>query len=144
MARTAKGWALPALLGGAGLMVGAFAPAVVVDYWGEISLREVAQTQALLVVLAGAAALVAAVLTRPSWVLPAALVAWVGILLPLIRNWLAPEDDGFFDRLGHALSDSVSDSLGKAALDLTSLSWGVAPLVGGLLLVTVAAVRARR
>ncbi|HEX5009883.1 MAG TPA: hypothetical protein VFY71_05740, partial [Planctomycetota bacterium] len=103
MTRTAKGWVLPAFLGGAGLMVGAFAPAVVVEYYGEISLHEVAETQALLVVLAGAAALAAAVLSRPRWVLPAALVAWVGILLPLIRNWLAPEDDSFFGRIGHAI-----------------------------------------
>jgi len=40
VARTAKGWALPAFLGGAGLMVGAFAPAVVVEYYGAISLRD--------------------------------------------------------------------------------------------------------
>ena len=148
MARSAKGWAAPAFLGGAGLMVGAFAPAVVVDYWGAISLHDVAQTQALLVVLAGAAALAAALLSRPRWVLPAALVAWVGILLPLIRNWLAPEDDSFFGQIGHALgsavSDSVGDTLGKAALDLTSVSWGVAPLLGGLLLVSYAAWRTLR
>ena len=144
MARTAKGWALPALLGGAGLMAGAFAPAVVVEYYGEISLHEVAQTQALLVVLAGAAALAAALLSRPGWLLPAALVAWVGILLPLIRNWLAPEDDSFFGQLGHAIEGRVSDSLGKAALDLTSLSWGAAPLLGGLLLVSYAASRTLR
>ena len=144
MARTAKGWALPAFLGGAGLMVGAFAPAVVVEYWGEISLHEVAETQALLVVLAGAAALAAALVARPRWVLPAALIAWVGVLLPLIRNWLAPEDNSFFDQLGHVVSDSVGESLGKAALDLASLSWGVAPLLGGLLLVSCAAWRTLR
>ena len=139
---------MPAFLGGAGLMVGAFAPAVVVDYYGEISLHEVAQTQALLVVLAGAAALAAALLSRQRWVLPAALVAWVGILLPLIRNWLAPEDDSFFGQIGDALtgavSDSVGESLGKTALDLTSLSWGAAPLVGGLLLLSYAAWRTLR
>jgi len=148
VAKSAKGWSVPALLGGAGLMVGAFAPAVVVDYYGEISLREVAETQAVLVVLAGAAALAAALLSRPRWVLPAALVAWVGILLPLIQNWLAPEDDSFFGQIGDALtgavSDSVGDSLGKAALDLTSVSWGVAPLLGGLLLVSYAAWRTLR
>lgn len=144
MARSAKGWAAPAFLGGAGLMVGAFAPAVVVDYWGAISLHDVAQTQALLVVLAGAAALAAATLKRPSWVLPAALVAWLGILLPLVRNWLAPEDDSFFGQIGTAIGDSVSDQLGRAALDLTSVSWGVAPLLGGLLLVSYAAWRTLR
>ena len=144
MARSAKGWAAPAFLGGAGLMVGAFAPAVVVDYWGAISLRDVAQTQALLVVLAGAAALAAALLKRPSWVMPAALVAWVGILLPLIRNWVAPEDESIFGQIGKAFGDSVSDQLGRAALDLTSVSWGVAPLLGGLLLVSYAAWRTLR
>ncbi len=144
MAKSGRGWTLPALLGGAGLIVGAFAPAAIVDYYGEVSLHDVAETQALLVVLAGAAALVGAVVRRPGWIGPAALVAWIGVLLPLIRNWLAPRDEGFFDRLGRAATESVGDALGEIALEMTKLSWGGAPLLGGLLLVTVAAWRVRR
>jgi len=65
-------------------------------------------------------------------------------LLPLVRKWLAPEDDSFFGQIGTAIGDSVSDQLGRAALDLTSVSWGVAPLLGGLLLVSYAAWRTLR
>jgi hypothetical protein len=135
------GWAVPALLGGAGLVVGAFAPAVVVDYWGPVSLNDVAQVQSLLVVGAGAVAAAAALLRRPRWVRPAALVAWIGVLLPLIRNALAPEP-GFLERLGNEISGPVSDELGHVALQLTAISWGGAVLIGGLLLVSLAAWRA--
>jgi len=128
-------------------MVGAFAPAVVLEFWGEVSLHDVAETQALLVALAGAAAAVAALLRRPGWIRPAAILAWIGVLLPVIRNGLAPRDDSFFGELGRSMGDaftrSVSDALGEVALDLTSLSWGGAPLLGGLLLLTVAAWRVR-
>ncbi|MBM3984803.1 MAG: hypothetical protein FJ296_03800 [Planctomycetes bacterium] len=133
-----------ALLGGAGLMVGAFAPAVVVDYWGSVSLHDVAELQALLVVAAGAAAACAAPLRRPGWVVPAALLAWVGVLLPLIRNALAPEDESLFGQLGRAITDPLTREIGEVALDVTSLSWGLAPLAGGLLLVSWAALRAAR
>ncbi len=125
-------------------MVGAFAPAVVVDYWGSVSLHDVAELQALLVVAAGAAAFCAAPLRRPGWVVPAALLAWVGVLLPVIRNALAPEDESLFGQLGRAITDPLTKSIGEVALDVTSLSWGFAPLVGGLLLLSWAALRAAR
>src|SRR5688500_5067560 len=117
MAKSRKGWVLPAFLGGAGLVVGAFAPMAVVGYYREISLHEVAEHQALLVVLAGAAAFIAAPLRRPGWMLPAALAAWVGILLPFIRNWLAPEEPGLFT--------PIEDALGRVALDMTTPEWGL-------------------
>jgi len=143
-----KGWGALALLGGAGLMVGAFAPAVVVDYWGPVSLHDVAEMQAFLVVLAGAAAFCAAPLRRPGWVLPAALLAWIGVLLPVIRNALAPRDESLLGQLGRAITDTVTetvgDVLGDVALEVTSLSWGGLLLTGGLLLVSWAAARAAR
>lgn len=125
-------------------MVGAFAPAVVVDYWGPVSLHDVAEVQALLVVAAGAAAFAAGPLRRPGWVVPAALLAWVGVLLPVIRNALAPEDDSLLGQLGRAVTDPLTKSIGEVALDVTSLSWGLAPLAGGLVLVSWAALRAAR
>jgi hypothetical protein len=135
VAKSSKGWTLPALLGGAGLVVGAFAPSAVVDYYGEVSLYDVSAEQALLVVLAGAAAALAALLRRPLWIRPAALAAWVGVLLPVLRSWLAPGESGFFD--------PIEDAVGDVALQLASPEWGVLPLVGGLVLLTVAALRVR-
>jgi hypothetical protein len=132
-----SGWAGPALLGGAGLVVGAFAPCAVIDYWGSVSLHDVAPLQAVLVAAAGAAALLAAPLRRPKWVRPAALLAWLGALLPLIQNALAPEPS-FLDRLGESVVSSVSDQLGQAALELAHPQWGCVPLAGGLLLLSVA------
>jgi hypothetical protein len=135
-----RGWAAPALLGGAGLVVGAFAPSAVIEYWGSVSLNDVAPVRSLLVVAAGAAAACATPLRRPRWVRPAALLAWIGALLPLIQNAMAPEPT-FLDRLGNAVVAPVSDELGDVALHLTHPEWGCVPLVGGLLLLTLAAWR---
>jgi len=135
-----RGWAAPALLGGAGLVVGAFAPSAVIEYWGSVSLNNVAPVQSLLVVAAGAIAAAAAPLRRPGWVRPAALVAWLGALLPLLQNWFA-EEPSFLDRLGHSVVAPVSDELGRVALHLTHPEWGCVPLVLGLLLLTLAAWR---
>jgi hypothetical protein len=136
---------VPAALGGAGLAVGAFAPAVVVDFYGPISLHDLAPLQALLVAAAGVTAFVAAPLRRTGWVRPAALVAWIGVLLPLLRRWLEPQDDSFLGGLSRAANEAFGDPLTQAladvALEYAGLSWGGAPLLGGLLLVSVAAWR---
>jgi hypothetical protein len=135
------GWAAPAFLGGAGLLVGAFAPLADVEYWGTITLHDAAPAQALLVAGAGAAAVVAALLGRAGWVGPAALLAWIGALLPFIQNWLAPEPS-FLDQIGNAVVSTVSDQLGEVALQLVHPDWGCVPLALGLLLVSVAGWRA--
>lgn len=150
MARRSRqgGWGAAALLGGAGLAVGAFAPAVVVDYWGPVSLFDVAELQAVLVAAAGALGAAAPLAGRRAWAVLAALLAWLGVTLPLVRNALAPEEDGVLEQLGRALGDSVgrtvADAFGDVALEMTAPAWGLAPLLGGLALLSWAALRAAR
>jgi hypothetical protein len=136
-----------AALGALVLIVGVFAPLAQVDVYGSVSLMDLSEVQGLAMLAVGAATLVVVFTGARRWLPLCALGAWAALAYPLLQRWLTPRDESVLgqlrDTLTSAASDVFVDVLGDVILDVTRLRWGGGALLGGCVLLTVAAWRRR-
>jgi len=139
--------ALAPVLAAAAIVTGVFAPLADIEVYGSVSLFDVSQVQAVLLLAVASAALLAGLTGGRRWLPLCALGAWAGLFYPLLERWLTPRDESALGQLSEAFSSAVHDAFGDVVLDVagdvTQARWGVLALVGGCVLLTVAAWRRR-
>ena len=140
-------------LGVAGVVWGAFEPAVDVKLYGEISFVEAAGLQGILVLVFAALVLVAAVRRSVRFKVLSCAAMWVALLWPLIHGLLAPDEKpaNLLSAAGHTVVGAARSAVRSLASGLVTWTHGVAVMLAGCVVVTLAtglavraAVRRRR
>lgn len=129
------------------LLVGVFAPLAEIDIYGSVSLFDVSETQGLMLLAVAAATLYLVFTGSARWLPLCAFGAWAGLFYPLLEHWLVPRDESPLGQLQDALTSAANDMFvdvfGQLVLDITQLRWGAGALLGGCVLLSVAAWRRR-
>jgi len=101
--------ALLALLGAAGIGVGAFAPAVRIDLYGTLRYWDLVGPEKYGVLAATALALPGIYGRRHGLIVLATLGLWGASAYPWIKGWIAPERHGLLARVVRAVTRPLTE-----------------------------------
>jgi len=137
---------LLALLGGAGILIGTFAPAVRVDLHGTLRYWDLAGREVVAVLVAGLLTLRSVPRSRQRELWWPALLLWGALAFPFLEPVLFPRRRGFFGRIRDAVADTLSNVATDLAFsfDMVHWQWGAPVFLAGALCASAACVLAYR
>lgn len=129
-----------AALGVAAIGAGSFLPAIHVPGYGEVRYWDVARTQSLILLMAGAVQLLCAIRRERIGLIAGAVAMWGALAWPVLRDLLFPAEEGNVlveaaRKVGTAAKEMATD----VVWHFSDLSWGMLVLLAGCVFGTLAA-----